>query len=319
MLYQTPIGPHDGDSWEALCQVCLKIKFKGDYVEVPASPGDYGVEGFNKKDGEVFQCYCPERECSDKDLYTSQRTKVTKDLNKLKKFEKEITKLLGGTKIKTWYLLTPKVTTNDILFHCANKTDEVKKWNLPFIDPSFEVRPLDYKYLAAEIPTALSMLEYTANPAANMPKIELTGTSIEEDEIEKYKSDLKNSDYTKKAFRKHEIRFEIMGIKDDNRVYTQVDRTVKNLLIGDSILSEWEALHQDQFEKFNAVMDILERNVSDLCAIPTNDPEGRYNEIKKMISDHIDKEFHFLSNKTRLNLSNRVISDWLLRCPLNFE
>lgn len=319
MLYQTPIGPHDGDTWERLCHVCLTIKFnKSQYIDVPASPGDYGIDGFNSI-GEAFQCYCPERECSDKDLYASQRKKITDDINKLKKHKGKIDQLLNGSKITSWYLLTPKITSNDLIFHCNTKADLVKSWNLPFVGSDFKVIPLDYKYIAAELPIALSMLEYTTKPGDTVQKIDLKASTVNSEEVEKYKTDLQNSEYTKKAYRKHEIRYELLGNADPNRVLTQVDRTVKSLLIGDSILKEWETRYQDQFERFNSLIDTLERNVSDLCDIPTNDPEGRYKEIQKLVQEYIDKEFHFLTQTTRMNLAMRVISDWLLRCPLNFE
>lgn len=319
MLYQTPIGLHDGDSWERLCQVCLKIKFNGNYIEVPASPGDYGIDGYTT-DGDVYQCYCPERECSDGDLYESQRDKVTRDTAKLDKYKGQLQKLLNGTKIKRWYLLTPKITTNDLLFHCAAKEVEIKKLNLPHIDSSFKVLPLNHEYLSGEIASALHALDYTTRPHEIASRISITGTEIEDTDIDSYKSDLKNSTYTKKAYRKHEIRYG--GNANGNfsdRIAKQVDRTIYSLLLGDSILKDWEAMYQDQFEKFNKIIKILERKVEDLCDIPTSNSEDRYKEILTMVNETIDKEFPLLNSTTRANLSMRVVADWLLRCPLNFE
>ena len=318
MLYQTPIGPHDGDSWERLCQVCLKVKFSGNYIEVPASPGDFGLDGFTT-DGSAYQCYCPERECSDDDLYDSQRDKITKDLKKLDTYKATLQKLLNGVMIKRWYLLTPKVRTNEILFHCVKKEEEIKNLKLPFIDSDFKVLPLNYEYLAPQIPTALSMLDYTINPNDIAPRIELLGSSVQQIDIDNYKSDLKNSPYTQKAYRKHEIRYGNSTSDNSARVATQVDRTIQNLLIGDSILKEWESLYQDQFERFNKVIEALERNISDLCDVPTSNSEERYKDIQKIVKETIDKEFPLLNTTTRMNLSMRVIADWLLRCPLNFE
>lgn len=320
MLYQTPIGPYDGDSWEKLCQVCLKAKYNGRYIEIPASPGDYGLDGFTI-DGDAYQCYCPETECADNDLYDKQRDKITKDINKLNKFQNDILRLLNGVKLKNWYLLTPKIRTNDLLFHCVAKTELVKSWNLPFIDSDFKIIPLNVEYLSSELPSAMSMLGYMVEPGGIKKKIDLNSSDISDTEIDSYKTDLKNSEYTKNAYSKHLARYsKFNGITNlPEKVATQVDRTVKNLLIGDSVLKEWENMFQDQLDKFLKMMEVIERQVSDLCDVPTDDPEKRYKEIQELVKNMLDKEFPTLSETTRMNLAMRVVADWILRCPLKFE
>lgn len=319
MLYQTPIGPYDGDSWERLCQVCLKAKYNGSYIEVPASPGDFGLDGFTLM-GEAFQCYCPEKECSDNDLYESQRDKITKDIKKLKDYKEDIEKLLNGVKIMRWYLLTPKIRSNDLIFHCNSKTDLVKSWSLPFIDDDFKIVPLNFEYLSHEVPVALSILDYTAKPGDIAKRIDLRGTMVSEEEVQNYKKDITNNEHTTNAFLKHSTRYKNKTSEDYQvRVVQQVDRTVKNLLIGDSILKEWESMFQEQLDKFLEVMGILEREVADLCDVPTNDSELRYKEIQELIQKTIDAEFRSLSISTRKNLAMRVLADWILRCPLKFE
>src|SRR5690606_6309514 len=42
--------------------------------------------------------------------------------------------ILGGTKLKSWTLITPHIGHHDLLSHCNTKRDLVKSWNLPFID-----------------------------------------------------------------------------------------------------------------------------------------------------------------------------------------
>jgi hypothetical protein len=319
MLYQTPIGPHDGDSWERLCQVCLKTKYSGQYIEVPASPGDFGLDGFTTM-GDAYQCYCPERECSDEDLYESQRDKITKDIKKLRDYKDKIEPLLNGIPIKRWYLLTPKIRTNDLITHCNSKIALVKSWSLPFIDNDFRVIPLNYEYLAEQIPVALSMIGYTAKPGDIERRLDFRGQVVSESEIENYKNNIINNVHTTNAFLKHTARYRNKGDGNfDARVVEQVDRTVRNLLIGDSILKEWETMFQDQLDKFIHVMGVLEREVSDLCDVPTNDSEARYKEIQLLIQSTIDSEFRNLSLTTRKNLAMRVLADWILRCPLKFE
>lgn len=63
-------GKLDGDAWENLCQACYRIRYQQQhYTEIPAiHGGDAGIEGFTRN-GIVNQCYCPERDYSDEDLY----------------------------------------------------------------------------------------------------------------------------------------------------------------------------------------------------------------------------------------------------------
>ena len=90
ILFQTEYGPFDGDSWEAFCQKCLKIRhIKEGYIPMPAHfNGDLGIEGFTRE-GIVYQCYCPDENYGPKDLYEHQRDKIRDDLKKLIKYKNE--------------------------------------------------------------------------------------------------------------------------------------------------------------------------------------------------------------------------------------
>lgn len=67
-MIQTDFGTFDGTSWERLCQLAFKLKYGPSYQRMPASPGDYGIEGWTT-DGLAFQCYCPERHYTQDELY----------------------------------------------------------------------------------------------------------------------------------------------------------------------------------------------------------------------------------------------------------
>lgn len=75
-------GYMTGNEWEDLCVRCYRIRYQKDnYTEIPAiQGGDAGIEGFTNK-GVVHQCYCPEREYTDDQLYEHQRDKLT-DIHK---------------------------------------------------------------------------------------------------------------------------------------------------------------------------------------------------------------------------------------------
>lgn len=318
MKYQTPIGPHDGDSWENLCHVCLKIRHKGEYLEIPASPGDYGLDGI-LLNGEIYQCYCPERQCTDKELYESQRKKVHEDLMKLKRNEESINKILNGRKVKRWHLLTPKIPTNELIAYCSKKKEEIRQQNLSFIDDDFIIVPQDYKFLYPELGNAHNVLDYTSNLSGVQSRIELNAPKISETEINNYKEDIQNNTYTANASRKYQAIFPQDGKDYSQKILKSVDMTVENLLIGDTMLKEWETLYQDQLERFYKIINTLEREIDLLCQRPAKSNGDRYDEINDKVKNTIDTEFNSFSEQTRRNLSLRVMADWLLRCPLNFE
>lgn len=125
----------DGDEWEDFCQRCLKIKHQHQNIKpVPGdSGGDYGLDGFNTN-GDAYQCYCPEKEYTDKELYGHQRDKITSDIQKLYDYKDKLRTILNGCKIKTWHFTTPLIKSKELILHCNTKESLVKSWKLDFID-----------------------------------------------------------------------------------------------------------------------------------------------------------------------------------------
>lgn len=80
-MFNTKFGPFNGSTWEGLCQQVFKRKYQAEcYQQMPASPGDYGIEGYTSDTGWAFQCYCPEKHYERTELYDKQRDKITTDL-----------------------------------------------------------------------------------------------------------------------------------------------------------------------------------------------------------------------------------------------
>lgn len=137
-MFKSKYGPFNGGTWEDLCQQVFKKKFQVDgYQRIPASPGDFGLEGFTLKTGFGFQCYCPDKHYERKELYEKQRDKITADIGKLKTFQAELKNLLGDTKLTNWFFVTPEIDRNALLSHARSKEKEAKGWGLPFLADDF--------------------------------------------------------------------------------------------------------------------------------------------------------------------------------------
>lgn len=114
-----------GNAWEELCVQCYRQRYQHEsYCAIPAThQGDAGIEGFTQN-GIVHQCYCPEREYSDEDLYTHQRDKLTTDIEKLKKNSHRLKKL-GVPPITEWHFNIPEYRDSRIVSHAYSKQQEV--------------------------------------------------------------------------------------------------------------------------------------------------------------------------------------------------
>lgn len=151
-MFATKFGPFNGATWENLCQQVFKRKYQDAcYQQMPASPGDFGIEGYTSDTGWAFQCYCPEKHYDRKELYEKQRDKITEDLRKLKDYEVHLKQRLGSTKISRWVFVTPEVDRNALLAHAKAKELEVRGWNLSIIANDFTVLLHDGDHYVVEI------------------------------------------------------------------------------------------------------------------------------------------------------------------------
>ena len=140
-----------GNGWERLCVQCYRIRYQKDnYTAIPAiQGGDAGIEGFTNK-GVVHQCYCPEREYTDNELYEHQRKKLTADIEKLKKNAGRL-RALGVPTVVEWHFNIPEYKDSRIIEHAECKRKEVLK--------AKEDKPSDYEHIAENFQIAIKTAE----------------------------------------------------------------------------------------------------------------------------------------------------------------
>lgn len=131
----------DGMSWEEHCINLLRLRYRvpGQFERVPSGDqGDLGIEGFSH-DGCAYQCYAPEGPLPIKDRYERQRDKLTEDLAKLEKNQRDFVRILGGVVIKTYVFMTPIHDSRRLNGHAKTKAEEVRAKSLPHCHPRFDV------------------------------------------------------------------------------------------------------------------------------------------------------------------------------------
>lgn len=308
-MFTTNIGPFDGDGWESLMQICFRLKYESEhYQQTPASPGDYGIEGFTET-GKVFQCYCPDYDMKSNELYEKQRDKITKDLKKIERNGNDLKRFLGDRKIKEWIFVTPEYRMNELVAHCKQKCDELRQLGLDILDNDFKIVIHDLNNFSREIPIALDTSD---------KKLFIKADHHNANAITQWKDE--QISLSDNALRKHTKRFTSGGINVDDKANSLTESTIRDFLNGESILRKWQQLHPEAYDKFLILFSELEKDVSQKCMFPTNDNNKMYDELKQMVSDKIQNSFFkYLDAITISQLTDRCMAYWLLRCPLDFD
>ncbi|WP_280169334.1 hypothetical protein [Priestia megaterium] len=310
-MYHTEYGEFDGDSWELFSQKCLKIRYWDDgYQPIEAHfGGDLGIEGYTRS-GIVFQCYCPDENYDPDPLYEHQRDKITADLKKLITYKEQLIKYLGGIKIKKWIFLTPRYIKKDILLHCNKKRDEYRSKKLVHLDEEFDVLIQDIDFFAEEMRVVLEMTK---------KRISIEGEDINDQKVHDW-SQSNNSGVTN-TIRKITATFpSFQGEKINSKVMKLVDKRINEYLKGGSVLARLEKTFPDQFEKFIKVIDDIETDIEDLCMYPCENNQKLFGEIQDIVEQRLKGEFGEVFDSVMLSqLKRRVISDWLMRCPIDFD
>lgn len=309
-MYQTKIASFDGNSWEEFCQQCFRLKYESEgYQFMPAINGDYGIEGFTRT-GIVFQCYCPDNNTDANTLYEAQRDKITTDLQKLQRYQEPLKKYFKDSKIKAWIFVTPEYRKKELVKHCRDKADEYQKLNLDILDPTFDVIIHDLGNFAKEIPVVLNHF----NKALDI---------IPEQEVSNDSNKLlwKNTQISlvDHANRKNKLLIGELTTNIEQKVDKRTNITIANKLEGDSIVNTWKASYPDDYESFLRIVSVIENEVIETCTIPTDSNSQRYKDFQDLVYTKLKATFPYISETMLLSLRNKVISDWILNCPIDFE
>ncbi len=302
---QISIGEVDGDGWERYCQLLLKLKYGSNegYQEVPDRyGGDLGIEGFTQT-GRAFQCYCPEGEPSSKELYEKQRDKVTSDIRKLLKNEIELKRLLGSVIIKEWQFLTPHYDSRELIAHCTKKSQKVRSSGKSHVSRDFTI------LVRTE---ADFILEREMYISAGYGQISPEVDEISEEEVAKWKES--HNEYFETLEKK-------LGkiIPDNDKRNIQTINMIKDYLLGQNILEHIRNEYPGHYEKIIKLKDATESNVEMTSSLTNNNPgeilKHTLFEYKEGVSSQSNNS---IDRSTTIRLGQEAISDWLIRCPLDF-
>lgn len=307
-MYKTVHGNFNGTTWEEFCQVCFKLKYENDgYQEMPAWQGDLGIEGFTRT-GILFQCYCPDEDYNPDKLYETQRDKITSDLRKLVHNETELKKYLKDIKVKQWLFITPGYKKKDIVKHCHEKAEEYRKRNLSILAPDFDVLIRDIDFFSVEIPIVLIYKNR---------KIGINPEEKTDEEIADWSS--KEISLVNVAVTKHGQRIPEKVNNRPQKINALTQITVGHFLNGNITVKIMEEKYPQDYEKFRRVVGLFERKVVEMCSTNDGDNNALYKRIEVELRQKLKEAFAYIDDETIDRLTEQVLADWLLRCPINFD
>lgn len=307
-VFQTAYGAFDGNSWERLCQLVFKRKFTDDgYTHIPATPGDYGLEGFTKTTGCGYQCYCPDKVYPPKELYVKQRDKITTDLKKLLTNEADLTKILGVTKLRRWHLVTPTIAHNDLIKHAQAKEAEVRGWNLSILAPDFQVLVHDADHYATEI-QEMKLAVGQALDFGGLPTVlpELTDSS---------------ETYEKNVMRKTRTRLaNSPANKLEDKVARLYSKTLREFLDHGSHLKRINDTAPTVHSRLARLINGYEADIGETCDTWEGTPQELTEKIRSGLTERIVKELAPAIDQTgAAQIARLIVARWIAVCEVDYD
>ena len=307
-MFPTNYGLFDGHSWEQLCQLVFKRKFADDgYTHIPATPGDYGLEGFTKTTGCGYQCYCPEKVYPAKELYEKQRDKITTDLKKLQTNEADLTKVLGATKLRRWHLVTPIISHTDLIKHSQAKEAEARGWNLSILTQDFQVLVHDADHYATEIQeinlAVGQALDFGGLPTV-LPQLTNDSETYEKNIMRKTRTRLANSS----------------ADKLEGKIARLYSKTLRQFLDHGPHLKQINDTAPTVHSRLARLINGYEADIGETCDTWVGTPQELTERIRDGLTERIVKELAPAIDHTgAAHIARLIVARWIAVCEVDYD
>lgn len=296
----------DDKKWFLFCQECLKSRYIDiGYLGVSYEEGlEFGYAGFNST-GKVFITFCQDRNSAMSNneikLNIKQRIKkiISSENGKALFYENFI--------IKDITIITHINLDYDTKMYFRNLEKELVGSTDDGVGSDFKIYFWDIQYFSEQIPTVLKSRNFL---------YDFDRSKITDEEIE--------------------------GFAENNTVYMDnLDGKLQKLLVENDLADEIEDMKKKyimQYLQGKYLMDDLAENVETLYAqimqlIKINENKIKMKSMKKQedkftyltdITSELEEVLHeqyrtIFHQNDICELNEYVISDWLMRCPLNFR
>jgi hypothetical protein len=291
-----------GADWEQHVQTLLHLKYTaGEYQEVPdGHGGDHGIEGFSRS-GEAYQCYAPEGPHDVKTRCDKQKRKIGKDINKFIKNRKELTQIFNTTIIKKWILVVPKHDSAEVITFATNKANEVRRANLPYAAPDFDV-----------VIETDNLFELEKRKLGYAPS-----TTIDFEEQNVSKTQIKT--WQRKNAKQFSIlvrKMKFIPVKDQKRL---IQYFVEDYIKGSALLEQFKEGYPELYHDILRLKQDNEKRMEVDTMLKVDKPNITLMQEINQLREALRIKFPGIGDLNRQTLTNETIADWLLRCPLSFD
>ena len=309
-------GKLDGDTWEDLCQSCYRIKYQEQhYMEIPAiHGGDAGIEGFTRN-GIVNQCYCPEREYSDDELYEHLRKKMTTDIGKLldKGYKVRLNKL-GVPMIHQWHFVIPEFKDSRIIEHAETKRKEVLKAKAD--------NPLQYDYIADDFDVVIKVAEDFKFEITKTIRESLTDAKLNLAVREVKDINWNQCDSEKSNNIKRKVKAVMNGIDEEDVAFNQiVNMYIESYIKGMEIMRMLRVSYAAIYEDVYSLEQAYKKQVTIKTGMNTDKSMNSqiFNDILDDFEKHLKDSCSYFNSASIIELKIDIISMWLADCSMMFR
>lgn len=308
-------GYMDGDAWEDLCVRCYRMKYQGQhYVAIPAvHKGDAGIEGYTKT-GIVHQCYCPERDYSDNELYDHQRDKLSADIKKLLENASRM-QLLGIPVIHEWHFNIPEYKDSRILAHATAKQAEVLSKK--------SKNPSACSHIAEDFQIIIKIAKDLAPEISNILRTTITNSRLNLAVQHSSSPDWSQCDSAKIENIRRKIKA-VMHVDDDsdpalNKVIgLYVDYYISGMENMANLRISFPEIYEDLYRLEQSFKN--EVSIKTLMNTDHSMNQSVFTTILTDFGEKLEKEFSTIFNQASIaEIKQDLIASWLADCSMEFR
>lgn len=291
-----------GKEWQEFALQLVQRRHGAENVQaVPDKvKGDAGLEFFTTC-GCLYQCYAPEEAADVAKAASAMKAKAARDLPKLEKNKTVIEQLLAGTTARRWILLCPFLDNKDVVASIRARGVAVKAANLAFLSQDFEALCHSQDDFQAEIEQLRAM--------SLGPPLSVSAPTDQQ---------VKDAGDTEIGGRIDDKLGRAFGsTAPAGQIAARRDQYVKAHLHRENTLEQLRENHAVLWERAFETIEAEEARLIAVGASATL-PGQQLQESMSRMEASLAEALPTLNPGLRTRIALGTISDWLIRCPLDF-
>lgn len=291
----------DGKQWQSFAHQLVQLRHGPENVQIVPDRvrGDAGIEYFSV-DGCMYQSYAPEESSDTAKAASAMKRKGSRDLRKLDKNADTVRGLLGEIKIRRWILLCPFLDDKEVVAYIREKGDDLKALGIIFLTHDFRALVQSQEDFTSEL--------------AELRQRSL-GPTIEV--VEPSSREILDSSATDLAERMREKLSRAFPSDDDIATQHKKETYIRAHLTCENALAALKLDHPALWEKSKSCLSAEEKRLIMLGAVGTAPVEQLQNSLNRL-EESLKSELSSLPPSIVSEISMGTLSDWLMRCPLDF-